>query len=115
MLQTHEEKVLNILINTVSERQHILANNLTNVNTPGFIRKDLDFSAVLQDANKETSNKSQDRMIDDAIYEDDLAKPSYEKELSEMAENHLKYVLLTRINGELYKHMEEATQSGRAA
>lgn len=114
MLQTHEENILNVLINTVSERQHILANNLTNVNTPGFIRKDLDFSSVLRDVDKESSTKSQDRMIDDAIYEDELTKPSYEKELSEMAENHLKYILLTKINGHIYQHMEEATQSGRA-
>ncbi len=115
MLQSHEEKVLNMLINSVSERQHILANNLTNVNTPGYIRKDLDFSAVMRDVNRESSNKSQDKIISDAIYEDDLAKPSYEKELSEMAENHLKYILMTKINGHIYQHMEEATQSGRAA
>lgn len=112
MLRSHEEKILNTLISAVGERQQILANNLTNVNTEGYIRKDLDFNAVIRDLDK--GHKSMDKIIDDAIENDENTKPSYEKELAEMAENHIKYILLTRINGHIYKHMEEATQSGRA-
>ncbi|MDA0772293.1 MAG: hypothetical protein O3C63_05060 [Cyanobacteria bacterium] len=112
MLQSREERVLNTLISAVGERQHILANNLTNVNTPGYIRQDLDFGAVIKDVNN--GHKSMDKAIGDAVHTDEGVKASYEKELAEMAENHLKYVLLTRINGHIYQHMEEATQSGRA-
>jgi len=112
MLQSREERVLNTLINAVGERQHILANNLTNVNTPGYIRQDLDFGAVIKDVNH--GHKSMDKAINDAVHTDEGVKASYEKELAEMAENHLKYVLLTRINGHIYQHMEEATQLGRA-
>jgi flagellar basal body rod protein FlgB len=115
MLHSHEEKVLNTLISAVGDRQQILANNLTNVNTPGYIRQDLDFGQVMKGLQHEGPNKDIDGIINKAIYQDTNNKSSYEKELAEMAENHLKYVLLTRINGHIYKHMEEATQSARAA
>lgn len=113
MLHSHEEKVLNGLLSAVSDRQQILANNLTNVNTPGYVRQDMDFNSVLKDLNSH-NNKSLDKVIDHATYVDEGSKPSYENELAEMSKNHLQYILLTRINGHIYQHLEEATQAGRA-
>lgn len=114
MLQNREERVLNGLLNAVSDRQQMLANNLTNVNTPGFVRQDMDFNSVIKGLSEEQNNKSVDKIIEKATYTDELKKPSYENELAEMSKNHLQYVLLTRINGHIYQHLEEATQSGRA-
>jgi flagellar basal-body rod protein FlgB len=112
MLQSPDERVLNGLLSAVSDRQQILANNLTNVSTPGYVRQDMDFNSVLKDLNK--SNKNFDKIIESATYTDTSSKASYEKELAEMSKNHLHYVLLTRINGHIYKHLEEATQAARA-
>lgn len=115
MLHSHEEHVLNGLLNAVSDRQQLLANNLTNVNTPGFVRQDMDFSSVMKDLKNDNSKKSVDRIIEQATYRDNSKPASYENELAEMSKNQLHYVLLTRINGHIYQHLEEATQSGRAA
>jgi flagellar basal-body rod protein FlgB len=115
MLHSHEEKVLNGLLNAVSDRQQLLANNLTNVSTPGYVRQDMDFNDVLRDLKNSNSHKSVDKIIEDATFRDQNQKPSYENELAEMSKNQLHYVLLTRINGHIYKHLEESTQSGRAA
>ena len=109
MLQSSEEKVLNGLLSAVSDRQQMLANNLTNVNTPGYVRQDMDFNSVLKDL-KNNNHKSLDKIIDSATYTDEGTKPSYENELAEMSKNHLQYILLTRINGHIYQHLEEATQ-----
>jgi flagellar basal body rod protein FlgB len=114
MLHSHEEHVLNGLLNAVSDRQQLLANNLTNVNTPGFVRQDMDFNSVMKDL-KSNANKSVDKTIEQATYRDHSKPASYENELAEMSKNQLHYVLLTRINGHIYQHLEEATQSGRAA
>ena len=118
MLRSKEEVSLNALLNAVAERQEILSNNLTNVRTKGYERKDLDFSSVLSSIkNAENAGMEVDmnKAVDNAKYQDFLKQPTYESELSEMATNHLKYVMLTRINGHIYQHLEEATQSGRAA
>jgi len=116
MLKTHHEKTVNVLLNAVADRQQLLSNNLTNVSTPGFVRQDLDFGMVIKDLNSKGINEiNGERIIENATYEDHSTKPSFEKELAEMTENHLKYLLLVKINGDYYKDMEEATQSGRAA
>lgn len=113
MLQKKEERVLNSLLSTVSERQQILSHNLTNANTPGFVRKDIDFNGVMKELLND-NHRDLDRVIEKSTYEDYSHKASYEKELAEMAKNHLHYLLLTKINGHIYKNLEEATQSGRA-
>lgn len=114
MLRSPEETILNGLIGAVADRQEILANNLTNVTTPGFVRQDMDFNSVMKDLkNKDMTGKSIDRIMEDATFADDNQSPSLEKELAEMSMNHTKYILLTRINGHIYQHMEEATQAGR--
>lgn len=116
MLQSKQERVLNTLISVVGDRQQMLANNLTNVNTPGFVRKDIDFNGVMQKVLKDGSTaRDTDKIVEQNSYDDYDSKASYEKELAEMAKNHLHYLLLTRINGHIYKNLEEATQSGRAA
>lgn len=117
MLRSSEETILNGLIGAAATRQQLLANNLTNVRTKGYVRQDMDFNSVLKDLKRAgIDNPNMDSTIQKAIYQDNNGqKPSYEKELAEMYDNHLKYVLLTRLNGHIYKHMEEATQAGRAA
>lgn len=115
MLHSHEETILNGLLGAAADRQQILANNLTNVTTPGYVRKDLDFGTVLRDLNNtDHRDVDLDKTIQKAMYDHVNEAPSYEKEMSAMFQNQLKYLLLTRINGHIYKHMEEATQSGRA-
>jgi len=117
MLGSQEEKILNSLMNVVSDRQQMLANNLTNVNTPGYGgRRDIDFASVMTDLKGATPGQRIDinRIIEKASFTDEAERPSYEKEMAAMFENQLKYVILTRINGHIYQHLEEATQAGRA-
>ncbi len=116
MLYSNEEKILNSLINAASDRQKMLAHNLTNIHTPGFNqRQDLDFGAVVRNIEHSSGARSDiNRAIENASFTEDQ-KPNFETEMSALFENQLKYVLLTRINGHIYKHMEEATQSGRGS
>jgi flagellar basal-body rod protein FlgB len=118
MLQSPEERTLNTLINAVADRQELLANNLTNVRTPGYVRQDIDFGSLMRDLKNAEEGNTEiniNTSIQKATYMDEGGKLNYERELAAMMENQIKYVLLTRINGHIYKHMEEATQSGRAA
>ena len=39
MLHSNEEHILNGLLNAVGDRQQLLANNLTNASTPGYVRQ----------------------------------------------------------------------------
>lgn len=115
MLSTNEERILNGLLSAVSDRQQMLANNLTNVKTPGYVRQDMDFNSVMKHLRNPQSAKPLDKVIEQATFRDEENHFSYESELTEMSKNHLYYILLTKINGHIYQHLEEATQSGRAA
>ena len=117
MLNSREESILNGLLHAVGERQELLANNLTNIRSKGYARKDIDFHFVLSSLENadENQNPNFNSIIKKATFVEENKPMSLEKELAAMTENHLKYILLTRINGHIYKHLEEATQSGRAA
>ncbi len=116
MLYSDDEKILNSLLNAASDRQKMLAHNLTNIHTPGFNqREDLDFSTVVRNVQHSAGSKiDMNRAIENASFTDEQ-KPTFETEMSAMFENQLKYILLTKINGHIYQHMQEATQSGRGS
>ncbi len=116
MLYSNEEKILNTLLNAAGDRQKMLAHNLTNIHTPGFNqREDLDFSTVVRNIKHSGDGKTDmNRAIENASYTDEQ-KPTMETEMAAMFENQLKYILLTRINGHIYQHMQQATQSGRGS
>lgn len=117
MLGSPEEKILNGLINAVGDRQQMLAQNLVSTRIPGYERQDLDFGSLMRDLKNGTETGQSidmDKSIEKASYTEHGTKPTYESELAELSNNQLKYVLLTRLNGHIYQHMEEATQAGRA-
>jgi flagellar basal body rod protein FlgB len=116
MLHTKEETILNGLLNASSERQQLLANNLSGARVEGYVGRDLDFSTVMVDLNHSNGvDKSKESMLNRATFEYAEGPISTEQEMAKMYKNHVAYILLTRINGHIYQHMEEATQSGRAA
>ena len=72
MLYSEDERILNGLLHASGVRQNILANNLTNVKTPGFVRQDLDFGMVMRDL-KNGSNDF-DAMTKKATVEEETIK-----------------------------------------
>jgi len=43
-------QILTKVLDLTAARQRVLSHNLANINTPGFVRSDLDFSQALADA-----------------------------------------------------------------
>lgn len=113
MLNSPEEKILNGLLDAVSERQQILANNISGARVEGYQGRDIDFNIVMSDL-RSTNPIDKSTMLSKATVKYDGTPISLEDEMSKMYKNHVTYVLLTRINGHIYQHMEEATQAARA-
>lgn len=55
--------VLNKAADASWKRNEIIANNLANVDTPEFKRKDLNFESLLVDALSDTSTKNMDKKV----------------------------------------------------
>ena len=88
MLYSDDEKILNSLINAASDRQKMLAHNLTNIHTPGFNqREDLDFGTVVRNIkHNEGSKTDMNRAIEMASFSEDQ-KPTFETEMSEIKQS----------------------------
>ena len=90
------------MLDATALRHRVLANNLANVNTPGFVRKDVQFRQQMAEA-LASGDVSRVRAVQPEVHEDTgaPARPdgnnvSTQRELGEMSENGLLYQLLTR-------------------
>ncbi len=104
--------LLKKLMDTCTIRQNVLANNLANANTPGFLRKDVVFREALADALRAdnlpgATGKSKLAAATPEVKTDRVTPPgprgnnvSTQKELGLMAENGLLYGVAVRaLNG----------------
>ena len=107
----YDFNVIKGLADASVRRQELLSNNLANIETPNYVRQDLDFGQLLTnlqnnnspfDSNKATVAKSQYR---------DYANPvTLESEISKLYDNHLRYLILTKSVGHHFEHMKKALE-----
>ena len=69
LLQDNPSVLLNKMLDLVFERQRIIANNLANVSTPGYIRREISFedalAAAVNSNDAESIANVQSSMIED--------------------------------------------------
>ena len=106
------------LLSASTLRSQVIAGNLSNSNTPGFVRKVVQFEEQLQ-----TAMKQSDRLASGVIpnVEDDLTEPkgpdgnnvSMETEMNAMRENRLTYETYATILEGHFGLMDAAIRDGR--
>jgi flagellar basal-body rod protein FlgB len=86
-----------------SMRQALLTDNLANVNTPGYQRKDVDFHAALQAAQESASPMEavafSPSVGDSRTVRADGSGVDADQEAAELAENALEYQALVSVAG----------------
>jgi len=94
-------------------RHAVLANNLANVNTPGFKRQDIDFKKTLTDAikagdiEKLASSQPQVKVDRDAKVNDSGNSVSMQTEVGLMADNSLLYALSAGIISDKFARLHK--------
>ena len=113
-------------------RQRLLANNLANVNTPGYLRYDLPPPAMLSRASNRAVELAQQHGIPtpplpgawgERFHNAPLPMPTAmrtdgntvdpEHEMAALAENELRYAMLVRIAGGQIRGLLDAITGGR--
>ncbi|MDI6826908.1 MAG: flagellar basal body rod protein FlgB [Armatimonadota bacterium] len=99
--------VLAKCLDACSLRQRVIANNIANVETPGFTRSEVAFESHLKEALEAGSEESAVSRIEDVhpeIIQDSLspARPngnnvSIEKEMADMTKNSIQYEALVQL------------------
>ena len=110
MFNTDGFKVIKGLTDAIVERQEILSNNLTNIETKNFVRQDIDFSHVLSDLKNNSPFGDNETVIAKARYRDYSKPITLESELSKLYDNHLRYLLLVKAVGHHFDHMKKALE-----
>ncbi|MBL8060923.1 MAG: flagellar basal body rod protein FlgB [Chthonomonas sp.] len=98
-----------------SLRHNLLSENLANVNTPGYKRKDIDFGIELEKASSRMIDKRHGAMIkkSDGGLRRDGNSVDLESEVANMAETEFRYRLLTDMTNRYFTGLKSVIREGR--
>ena len=104
----------NLMLDLISQRQRALGSNVANMDTPGYVRRDIDFSSYLGSANSPLETQLSQKLGPSGIIEDrqrheiDIAE-----ELTEMQKNSLMYTMATRRMSNIITQMKTVINVGK--
>lgn len=88
---------VNLMLDLISQKQRALSANISNVDTPGYVRKDIKFEQYLGTMNSPLETELSSRLGPSAIIEEreeGVIDPA--RELTEMQKNSLIYSVAAR-------------------
>jgi flagellar basal-body rod protein FlgB len=130
MFMDNTSRLLAKVLDFRAARQNVIAGNLANAETPGYVMKELDFEKELQKVidNKITNPvKSEPDQVNasEAIMEDsfdpnqmikEYGKPNelnVDKEMAKMSQNNLLYEVSTRLLSKKFENLKAVIESRR--
>jgi len=86
----------NIILDAITRKQQVIGSNLANINTPGYVRQDVDFSQLIGAANSPLETKLTHKLGPSPFMNDSGGEVNASQELIEMQKNALYYTIATR-------------------
>ena len=99
------------VLDAISKKQEIIAENITNTNTPGYLRKDASFSQLLNAGGPLDTELSKRIGPNPFIMEED-GEVDVKKELVELQKNSMFYAVATRRMSSIITQMKTVTNVG---
>ncbi len=104
----------NLMMDLISQRQRALGANVANVDTPGYVRRDIDFSTYLGTMNSPLETKLSAKLGPSAVMEDRSRQEiDIAEELTEMQKNSLLYTMATRRMSNIINEMKTVINVGK--
>ena len=104
-------------LDRVSLRQSVLSGNLSNINTPGYKRRDVEFGIELETAQNRTALSNEESgshvRIDPGALRVDGNGVDLEKEVFSLSENELRYQTLTQMTRGYFRGLKNVIREGR--
>ena len=106
-------QVLGKLMDAAALRQKVLSNNLANANTPGYLRKDVEFGEALASAMKggpDAVSRVKPEIIEDteARVDGQGNSVSLQKEMGELAQNAMLYDFAAEMTAHKFSGLRKA-------
>ena len=103
-----------LMMDLISQRQRALGSNIANVDTPGYVRRDIDFSQYLGSMNSPIETKLSTALGPSGTIEDRKEEEiDVAKELSEIQKNSLMYTMATRRMSNIITQMKTVINVGK--
>ena len=103
-----------LMMDLISQRQRALGSNIANIDTPGYVRRDIDFSQYLGSMNSPIETKLSTALGPSGVIEDRREQEiDIAQELSEMQKNSLMYTMATRRMSNIITHMKTVINVGK--
>lgn len=103
----------NMIMDVISMKQKAIGNNLANVNTPGYLREDVDFSRYIGDLQNPLETQLSKKLGPSPLLSKKGGEVNAARELLEMQKNALFYTVATRRMSTVIQELKSATQVGR--
>jgi flagellar basal-body rod protein FlgB len=103
-----------LMLDLISQRQRALGSNIANVNTPGYIRQDIDFNQYLSSMNSPLETKLSEKLGPSAVMTDKYEEPvNAANELLQIQENSILYSIATRRMSNIITEMKTVINVGK--
>ena len=104
----------NLMMDLISQRQRALGSNVANVDTPGYVRRDIDFSQYLGSMNSPLETKLSTKLGPSGILEErEKQDIDIAEELTEMQKNSILYTMATRRMSNIISQMKTVINVGK--
>ena len=104
----------NLMLDLISQKQRALGSNVANVDTPGYVRRDIDFSQYLGTMNSPIETKLSTALGPSGVIEDRREQEiDIAEELAEMQKNSLMYTMATRRMSNIITAMKTVINVGK--
>lgn len=103
-----------LMLDLISQKQRALGSNVANVDTPGYVRRDINFAQYLGTMNSPLETKLSTELGPSGIMEDRKRQEiDIAEELTEMQKNSLLYTMATRRMSNIITEMKTVINVGK--
>ena len=103
-----------LMLDLISQKQRALGSNVANVDTPGYVRRDIDFSQYLGTMNSPLETKLSEKLGPSGVLEEQQRHEiDIAEELTEMQKNALLYTMATRRMSNIITQMKTVVNVGK--
>jgi flagellar basal-body rod protein FlgB len=105
---------VNLMMDLITQKQRALGSNLANVDTPGYLRRDIDFADYLGTLGNPIETKLSQKLGPSAVIEEKMKEEiDPAKELFELQQNSLLYTMATRRMSNIITEMKTVINVGK--
>lgn len=105
---------VSLMMDLISQRQRAIGSNIANVDTPGYVRRDINFATYLGSMNSPLETKLSQKLGPSAVMEEQTYEEvNPAQELITLQENSLLYSMATRRMSNIITEMKTVINVGK--